>query len=150
MPHPKREYFMLNEVLYSSVDLYDPNIVKCTSENASKIRVTADREQLVRVMNNLINNALDATREAENPEVRIDVEALDHRVKITVSDNGVGIPQEDQERIFEPNFTTKSSGTGLGLAMVRTIIENMGGSISVASEPGLGAQFSFTIPIADE
>ena len=150
MPHPKKEFFNLDEVLFSSVDLYDPNIVKCTSEDASKIRVAADREQLVRVMNNLINNALDATREKDHPEVKIRVEQADGMVRITVSDNGVGIPDEDQERIFEPNFTTKSSGTGLGLAMVRTIIENMGGSISVHSESGSGAQFSFTIPIADE
>ena len=65
---------------------------------------------------------------------------------ISVTDNGTGIPDEMKERVFEPNFTTKSSGMGLGLAMVRNLIQNFGGTIDFENK-GQGAAFTITIPI---
>ena len=68
-------------------------------------------------------------------------------VEVVVRDNGVGIPAAQISRIFEPYFTTKSKGTGLGLALVRQTIHDHGGTISVASEPGRGTAFTVTIPV---
>ncbi len=69
-------------------------------------------------------------------------------VEVVVRDSGVGIPAEDLSRIFEPYFTTKTKGTGLGLALVRQTIHDHGGTISVSSEPGRGTAFTVTIPLA--
>jgi two-component system sensor histidine kinase HydH len=68
-------------------------------------------------------------------------------VEVVVRDSGVGIPAEQLDRIFEPYFTTKATGTGLGLALVRQTIHDHGGTISVASEPGRGTAFTVTIPV---
>jgi signal transduction histidine kinase len=69
-------------------------------------------------------------------------------VELVIADNGAGIPRENLARVFEPYFTTKAKGTGLGLALVRQTIHDHGGSISVASEPGRGTTFTVTLPLA--
>ena len=66
---------------------------------------------------------------------------MEEGVEICVKDNGCGIPEDIQKKIFEPNFTTKSSGSGLGLAICRSIIENFGGKIGFTSEEGIGTEF---------
>jgi signal transduction histidine kinase len=67
-----------------------------------------------------------------------------------VRDNGVGIPEDQRPRIFVPNFTTKSGGTGLGLAMVKNIIEQSGGDVGFESAPGEGTVFTVRLPMTDE
>jgi signal transduction histidine kinase len=74
------------------------------------------------------------------------VEQRQKRVIITVDDNGTGIPEELYDRIFEPNFTSKTSGTGLGLTMVRKMVEDYKGEISVKSELGKGSTFTISLP----
>ena len=74
--------------------------------------------------------------------------ALDQKLRITVSDNGSGIPEADRDRLFEPNFTTKSGGMGLGLAITKSILENYKGEISFQSEPGK-TSFFLDLPLAD-
>jgi signal transduction histidine kinase len=69
-------------------------------------------------------------------------------VEVVIRDTGVGIPRGQLSRIFEPYFTTKAKGTGLGLALVRQTIHDHGGSIGVASEPGRGTTFTITLPLA--
>jgi len=71
----------------------------------------------------------------------------DGKAMVSVSDNGTGISEADRERIFQPNFTTKGSGTGLGLAMVKRLVENAGGSVHYETEEGLGTTFRVELPL---
>ncbi|HEX4130957.1 MAG TPA: ATP-binding protein [Pirellulales bacterium] len=108
--------------------------------------VFIDRNRLRQIMLNLLNNA----REATGPGGRIDVSigSREERVEITVTDNGPGIPEADRERIFEPFFSTKELGTGLGLPLVRRFVEEAGGSIEYVPAQGTGACFRLTFPEA--
>ena len=76
----------------------------------------------------------------------MDVEQRQKRIIITVEDNGTGIPEDLYDRIFEPNFTSKTSGTGLGLTMVRKMVEDYKGEISIKSELGKGSTFTIFLP----
>ena len=82
-------------------------------------------------------------------ELRVELSQIkDSHIEIKISDTGCGIRQEDLSRIFDPYFTTKSSGTGLGLALAHNIMDAMDGKINVASRPGQGTTFSISIPIS--
>lgn len=109
---------------------------------AADMRLFADRTLLEQVLINLIKNAMEATRSAEEPEVR--VEAFRERGKpvIAVSDNGQGIVPEALDRIFVPFYTTKPGGSGIGLSLSRQIMNRHKGTITVSSEPGKGSVFS--------
>lgn len=104
------------------------------------------RDQLVQVFLNLILNAIDATDTGGRILVRAEVEG-DHLV-IHVEDNGVGIALESQGRLFQPYFTTKKHGTGLGLFVTRALVLEHGGAIAVSSQPGTGTSFRLQFPIA--
>jgi signal transduction histidine kinase len=127
--------------------------------------VSAHYEPLRRALHNLVLNACDAceaartdaqthgrTAPAAAPEIAIALRAVHNgaapAVEIVISDTGVGIPPDQLGRIFEPYFTTKAKGTGLGLALVRQTIHDHGGSIGVASEPGRGTSFTVTLPLS--
>lgn len=109
--------------------------------------VLANEEQLLRVLNNLLNNAFEAVPEGRNPLVSYGLRMEDQRVHVFVRDNGIGIPANRQSQIFEPKFTTKSRGTGLGLAIVKTIIESFQGRIWVEDSTDAGTEFVFSLPI---
>src|SRR5690606_24276257 len=98
-----------------------------------EVRVLFDRTQLIRVVTNLVKNSIQSIEQKNPEEPRIDVEVIAKEafVHIRVTDNGIGVPDENKERIFEPQFTTKSSGMGLGLGMVKNIVERYGGTISL-------------------
>ena len=103
--------------------------------------VIGDKDQMLRVFNNLIKNAIQAIPNNKKGIVRVYTILENNLLKITVEDNGKGISKENYSRIFVPNFTTKSSGMGLGLAMVQKILENMGGTIYFLSEENKGTKF---------
>jgi len=100
-----------------------------------------DPGRMREVVVNLVDNAI-----AAGPPVHATVRASGGRLVIEVADRGPGIPEEDRERIFEPFFTGKTQGTGLGLAVVRRVIEQHGGTIAVLANPGGGALFRAEIP----
>ncbi|MBI2807089.1 MAG: two-component sensor histidine kinase [Planctomycetes bacterium] len=102
------------------------------------------RDQLVQVMLNLILNAIDATD--TGGRIFVGAEVVDQRLVIQVEDDGVGITPEHQPRLFQPYFTTKKHGTGLGLFVTRKLIHDHGGDIDVASKPGEGARFRVQLP----
>jgi signal transduction histidine kinase len=110
--------------------------------------VIADKDQLLRCFNNLLKNAIEATPPERPGLLEITYQTNDNQIRIAVKDNGNGIPEGMQEKIFEPNFTTKSSGTGLGLAFVKNSVENAGGNVWFETGIGKGTTFFLSLPAA--
>lgn len=149
MPQAENEKLVLNEIVSSVHDLFRKreDLDISLSVPIDEMYVFADKNQIIRVLNNLINNAIQAI--PENKRGRIEI-SLDSNIKnaiICVRDNGTGIPEEMQSKVFLPNFTSKSSGTGLGLAMCQQIIESANGKIYFKTIPGMGTSFYMELPL---
>jgi len=116
------------------------------------VSVLGSRGRFQQVLVNLISNAKDATEGRENRKIKINLEIIGNEVKVTVKDNGQGISIDILDKIFDPFFTTKevNKGTGIGLALVSTIMKEHGGRIDVDSKLGNGATFTLTLPIRKE
>src|SRR6185503_441150 len=112
--------------------------------------VEADKSQLIRVFNNLLLNALQSIPSQRPGEVNVITENVDGQIVVSVRDNGIGIPEEEMAKVFIPNFTTKSSGTGIGLALSRNIIESFGGTIYFKSQRDSGTTFFVQLPLISE
>jgi signal transduction histidine kinase len=147
----KTERIDLNEILRNVLNLFASNeaIQIKTTLLDEPVWVTGDKTHFNRLFSNLILNAIQAIPEERKPVVDI-VEEISHRqVQIRINDNGTGIDPAVQEKIFTPNFTTKSSGTGLGLAMCKRIVEQAGGSIWFETIPDAGTTFFVALPVTD-
>jgi two-component system, NtrC family, sensor kinase len=107
--------------------------------------VCSDPDGLRQVLQNLISNAVAATPDGGEIEIGSRIEG--DRLRLTVIDSGPGIPSKDMERIFEPLYTTKTEGLGLGLTISKTIVERLGGTITVDNIPGRGAAFTVELPL---
>lgn len=114
------------------------------------VKVMADRLQLRQVFANLVRNAIEALAETENPQVWIHGRQAADEIIVEVRDNGPGLSEDLLHSPFEAFQTTKATGMGLGLSICQTIVEAHGSSIQVASEPGTGACFTFTLRIASD
>jgi len=149
-PTAKSKVFNIGELLKHICQLYETNpnswVTFDTIED-NVLRIKADREQITRAFVNLITNALEAIPKNKKGLVQITLmkEGSDH-VLITVTDNGTGIPENIRGKLFEPNFTTKSSGTGIGLAIVKNIVETFNGKIRFVT--GAKTTFFITFPLA--
>ena len=146
MPAQQNETLNVVEVVELTMDIFNEEYVhfKAEEEIISKI----DRTQLIRIITNLVKNAIQAFPEnQENKAVCVNIKKMFNNVIITVADNGIGIAKEDFDRIFEPKFTTKSSGMGLGLGIIKNIIENYKGTITLESQIGKGTTFTVSLPI---
>jgi two-component system, NtrC family, nitrogen regulation sensor histidine kinase NtrY len=152
--HPKKDRVDLVEALESVVKLFsmDTSMRLLFEKTASPVYVLADKTHLNRLFTNLIRNAMDAIPE-DAPggvvQLRYMLQDSPRQVTVIVQDNGTGIPEELRDKIFIPNFTTKSSGTGLGLAMCKGIAEQMSGTIWFDTEMGEGTTFYVEIPVLD-
>ncbi|MCX6287860.1 MAG: ATP-binding protein [Bacteroidetes bacterium] len=148
MPLPFAEHLDLVEILNSVISMYNglENIQIILDKSEGSAIIIGDKKQLVRVFTNLLNNATQAISKKENGLVKIAVQKLGNLYSVDIADNGDGIPDEIYEKIFLPNFTTKSGGAGLGLAIVRGIIRGMGGDVKFASGRD-GTVFTVTIPL---
>ena len=132
----------LREIIKSAVDVYNwTNGVKVVFQSNHDLKVYGDKDQMLRVFNNLIKNAIQAIPTERDGLVKLYTRRENNFLKIIVEDNGRGILEDNYSRIFVPNFTTKNSGMGLGLAMVQKIIENMGGQIYFETEEKIGTKF---------
>jgi signal transduction histidine kinase len=110
--------------------------------------VRGGKDHLLRIFNNLVKNAIEAVPDFRKGIISITLETKGKNVFIEISDNGKGIPESLHSSIFNHNFTTKSSGTGLGLAFVKQAIENMYGSITFKTETNKGTTFNIVLPLA--
>jgi len=109
--------------------------------------ILGDRDQFLRSLNNLFKNAIEASRGKKKHKIDVIIEQQSNRtIRLSIQDNGYGIPPEVIPSIFKPNFTTKSSGTGLGLAFVKQTITGIGGSISFITKSGTGTTFIINLP----
>ncbi|MBP3716270.1 MAG: HAMP domain-containing histidine kinase [Paludibacteraceae bacterium] len=109
--------------------------------------VWSDNKQILQVFNNLFRNAIQAIPDGVEGLVRVDFQINDEATIISIADNGCGIPEENLQTIFQPNFTTKTSGMGLGLSIVKTIVNLANGEIWVDSKVGVGTTFFIRIPL---
>jgi len=151
---PQREPVTVNEVIGEMLVLLHSeasrhSVVMRTELAAGLPSVRADRVQLQQVLMNLMLNAIEAMRESGG-ELGIRTRLEDGEVLVSVSDTGEGIPADKTEQIFNAFFTTKAGGTGMGLAISRTIIESHGGRLWAGSNAGRGATFHFTLPTQAE
>lgn len=139
------EWFDLSELVNGCVKLFHENVMDMTCDIESGIFVYGDREQVNRVIVNLLKNAEQSIPENSEGHIFVQLKTVLGKIILLVRDNGCGIPESIKARISEPNFTTKSGGTGLGLAMSYKIIESMGGMVSFESEENVGTTFYVTL-----
>lgn len=134
MPAQQDETLNVVKITKLALDIFNEDYIYFYS-NEEEIRAKFDRTQLIRVVTNLVKNSIQSVeqKKPENPKVEVTVKCVGAFVNIEVSDNGVGVPEENIDCIFEPQFTTKTSGMGLGLGMVKNIIETYGGTVSLNS-----------------
>jgi signal transduction histidine kinase len=148
----QREWIDVNEVIREMIVLlrnaatqYSIPIRTQIAENLPP--VMADRVQLQQVFMNLMLNGIEAMKDMHPPgELTIKSQAQNGELLFSVSDTGVGLPTEQVDQIFNPFFTTKPDGTGMGLAISRSIIEVHGGRLWATANSGPGATFHFTLP----
>lgn len=149
MPRANREKTDLSAIIRNVVSLHSLNdhiTITFYEHPGREYSVYADREQMIRVFTNLIKNAIQAIPDNRTGHIHIEMKSDNGKVSVAVRDNGIGIPENERGRIFTPNFTTKTGGMGLGLAMVKNIVELSGGSISFDSTAGEGTTFTLLLP----
>jgi signal transduction histidine kinase len=143
----------INELINEAInmlrsDLQKHRISVQTDTNRRVRQVTGDRIQLQQVLLNLIANAIDSMAGEDEPRIlSVKSEVLDSGIMVAVADSGKGIASQDVDRIFNPLFTTKTHGMGMGLSICRSIIEAHEGQIWVTADKGRGAIFHFTLPV---
>lgn len=140
MPDKNDEYFNIIPIVKRTLDIFDSKYITFVCEE-KEIVVLFDKDQMGRVVTNLVKNAIQAIENQTNPKIVVSLTKENNFVDLSVSDNGIGIPSENMDKIFEPKFTTKSGGSGLGLAMVKSIVSSYNGTISLVSKKGEGSTF---------
>jgi two-component system nitrogen regulation sensor histidine kinase NtrY len=151
MPDASPEDLNIKESLQTLIELFEKTNdvhIELMPDNAS-LMVYMDKGYLIRVFTNLIQNALQSVEEGNNAKIIISYEQKENSVVITIEDNGTGIPKELQDKLFQPYFTTKSSGTGLGLPMTKNLVENSDGSIWFETKEGIGTKFFVKLPVGE-
>ena len=146
LPEKKNETLNVIKEIKSLIRVFNDKNEIYFHSNKDNILINFDKIFFSRIITNLITNAQQAVSDLRKPVINIDVELINKKVSISVEDNGVGIPKDKIDKIFEPNFTTKNSGMGLGLTMVRKMVEDYKGEINVKSEEGKGTKFVIILP----
>jgi nitrogen fixation/metabolism regulation signal transduction histidine kinase len=145
MPTQKRERIEVISVVKLALDIFNEDFINYKPKEKA-LFAYLDKTQLIRIVTNLVKNAMQASEDEENPIIDVVVLLEKEDIKIIVSDNGKGIAEDVKDLIFEPKFTTKSSGMGLGLPMIKNIIEAYDGTISFTSEEEKGTIFTVILP----
>ena len=154
MPVENKKELNLSTLIKQIFDFYSQSGVNISyNYDKDNIMIYGDSNLMSRVFHNIIRNAIQAYQGTEhaddgNLEIKIISNCLpNNNISIRIIDNGPGVSEENKEKIFAPNFTTKSSGAGLGLAIVKNIIENMNGTISLVDRQEPGAEFEIVLPV---
>ena len=127
------------------IEIFEQNNISFTTSKES-IVIKLDKEQWIRVMTNLIKNSIQSIPSDREPNINVEITDSKNSVKVLVSDNGLGVLEENKEKIFEPKFTTKTDGMGLGLGIVKNIINSHRGKISYKSKRKKGTKFTISLP----
>lgn len=140
---------VLNEVVESVHDLFSEqkNVELDLKLPKERFHIMGDKNHLIRVFNNLVINAIQSIPSDRSGEIHVSLYRRNGVAVVKISDNGGGIPVEIRQRVFEPNFTTKTSGSGLGLAICRKIIEAHDGTIRFETRENEGTDFFVEVPI---
>ena len=148
--NPRNEIFDLNELLNIVTHLHgaEEKLELHWQPHNGAVMINADKTHINRLFTNLIQNAMQAVPEDRIPQIDITEKIDNDKVLIVVKDNGNGIPEDMQAKIFTPNFTTKTSGTGLGLAMCKGIVEQSHGRIWFETKEGKGTNFFVELPLS--
>ena len=152
MPGMKFEKLFYNELINNVIELFneDEHIKFEMNLLHDALYVNGDKEQLLRVLNNLLKNAMQSIPEEREGKIIINVIAKSGKIITSIEDNGTGINEHQRLKIFTPNFTTKSTGSGLGLVMVKNIIEQHSGNIRFESDKDKGTRFIFELPMYND
>jgi signal transduction histidine kinase len=153
MPKPQEQIINLANKIEEVCKLYENSTnveVIPRLQNYKKAIILADEKQISRALINLIKNAIQAIPEGVKGKIIISLDVFGNKAVVKISDNGSGIPEEIRDKLFAPSFTTKSSGMGLGLTMVKNIVENAHGNISFKSQIGKGTTFILEFPLYSE
>ncbi|OEK06178.1 two-component sensor histidine kinase [Flavivirga aquatica] len=145
MPAQQNETLNVVKIVKLALDIFNEDYIFFAAD-AEEIIAKFDRTQLIRVVTNLVKNGIQSIPEGKTPKIVINVGMNHNNVVITVADNGSGVLEENKEKVFEPKFTTKTSGMGLGLAMVKNMLETYKGSITFISEKDRGTTFKVEFP----
>lgn len=150
--NPRNEIFDLNESLKMIIQLHslEENVQMDWRPVQETVRINADKTHINRLFTNLIQNAMQAVPDHTNAHIQINEVVKNGDILVTIKDNGNGIPEEMRSKIFTPNFTTKTSGTGLGLAMCKGIVEQSKGDIWFETKEGEGTVFYVKLPLVTE
>ncbi len=151
IPTPNEELFDIVAKIETIVQLYENtenSDININTNNNKTVLILADKEQISRVFINLIKNAIQAIPDGVHGKVKVDLKTNYKNVIIKIEDNGTGISEEMKNKLFQPSFTTKRSGMGLGLAISKNIVNNANGEIWFESEEGKGSTFFVEFPIA--
>ena len=150
MPDTRIERIDVFEVLTQAVIVYKQmeNVRIAYQAPEKPFFISADRDQLLRCFNNLLKNAIEAIPHDTQGLIEINYLLTSKNILLSIKDNGNGIAENLRDKIFEPNFTTKSSGTGLGLAFVKNSIENAGGKVWFETIISVGTTFYISLPEA--
>jgi nitrogen fixation/metabolism regulation signal transduction histidine kinase len=147
MPAQQNETLNVVEVVELALDIFNEDYIVFESLE-KEIISKMDRTQLIRIITNLVKNAIQAIPlEKTEKKIVVTVKRVVNDVQISVKDNGIGIEKFNIDRIFEPKFTTKNSGMGLGLGIIKNIIENYKGTITFETQYGKGTTFTVSLPI---
>jgi nitrogen fixation/metabolism regulation signal transduction histidine kinase len=147
-PEPSMRELDMNALVHEVLTLYESLGSSIRLDLAEPLpRIVGDAVQLRQVIHNLLQNAQDALADTPAPRITVASNATADTVRFSVTDNGSGFPEHLMKRAFEPYVTTKKKGTGLGLVIVKKIVEEHGGSVAISNVEPHGARVSLTLPV---
>ncbi len=148
MPSPQQEKIELQQEIEKAIHLFTNSEfeIRFNRNGIKECYITADREYIQRILNNILTNAIQAIPQNVEKEITVSTQLKENKIIVAIKDNGIGISDEVAQNIFKPSFTTKSSGMGMGLSLVKSMVETMNGEIYFESQINVGTTFYIKLP----